>query len=50
MRSGTQARVRSWDTDTYVLEVSNVGIGTTSTGFFPGEDIKDLHLVQCLVS
>ena len=42
MRSGTQARVRSWDTDTYVLEVSNVGIGTTSTGFFPGEDIKGL--------
>jgi len=42
MRSGTQARVKSWDADTYVLEVGNVGIGTTTTGFFPGEDVKGL--------
>ena len=42
LRSGTQARVKSWDADTYVLEVGNVGIGTTTTGFFPGEDVKGL--------
>ena len=42
MRSGTQARVKSWDADTGVLEVGNVGIGTTTTGFFAGEDIKGL--------
>ena len=42
MRSGTQARVKSWDQDTGILQVGNVGIGTTTTGFFPGEDIKGL--------
>ena len=42
MRSGTQARVKNWDYDTMILKVSNVGIGTTTTGFFPGEDIKGL--------
>ena len=42
MRSGTQARVKSWDADTGVLRVGNVGIGTTTTSFFPGEDIKGL--------
>ena len=42
MRSGTQARVKSWDYDTKILQISNVGIGTTTTGFFPGEDIKGL--------
>ena len=42
MRSGTQARVKSWDVDTGILQVGNVGIGTTTTGFFPGEDIKGL--------
>ena len=42
MRSGTQARVKSWDIDTGILQVGNVGIGTTTTGFFPGEDIKGL--------
>ena len=42
MRSGTQARVKNWDVDTGILRVSNVGIGTTTTGFFPGEDIKGL--------
>ena len=42
MRSGTQARVKSWDADTYVLEVGNVGIGTTTTEFIAGEDIKGL--------
>ena len=42
MRSGTQARDKSWDVDTGILQVGNVGIGTTTTGFFPGEDIKGL--------
>ena len=42
MRSGTQARVKSWDVDTGILKVGNVGIGTTTTGFFAGEDIKGL--------
>ena len=42
MRSGTQARVKSWDQDTGILQVGNVGIGTTTPGFFPGEDIKGL--------
>ena len=43
MRSGTQARVKNWDYDTKILKVSNVGIGTTTTGFFPGEDVKGLE-------
>ena len=42
MRSGTQARVKKWDADTGILQVGNVGIGTTTTGFFAGEDIKGL--------
>tara|TARA_S200000501_G_scaffold61616_1_gene52235 strand:+ start:88 stop:1500 length:1413 start_codon:yes stop_codon:yes gene_type:complete len=42
MRSGTQARVKSWDYDTGVLQIGNVGIGTTVTGFFKGEDVKGL--------
>ena len=43
MRSGTQARVKNWDHDTGILKVGNVGIGTTTTGFFPGEDVKGLE-------
>ena len=53
MRSGTQARVKSWDDDTGILQVGNVGIGTTTTGFFAGEDIKGLTSVLysvCLIS
>ena len=42
MRSGTQARVKSWDVDTVILQVGNIGIGTTTTSFFAGEDIKGL--------
>ena len=42
MRSGTQARVKNWDYDTKILKVGNIGIGTTTTGFFAGEDIKGL--------
>ena len=42
MRSGTQGRVKNWDVDTGILKVGNVGIGTTTTSFFAGEDIKGL--------
>ena len=42
MRSGTQARVKNWDFDTGILRVGNVGIGTTTTEFIAGEDIKGL--------
>ena len=38
-RSYAQARVKSWDKDTNILTVSNVGIGSTVSGFFQGEDI-----------
>ena len=38
-RSYAQARVKSWDKDTNILTVSNVGIGTTVSGFFQGENI-----------
>jgi len=36
-RSGTEARVKSWDQDTNILLISNVGIGSTVSGFFTGE-------------
>ena len=36
----TEARVKEWDADTKVLKVSNVGIGTTISGFIPGEEIR----------
>ena len=42
MRSGTQARVKNWDSDTGILSISNVSIGDTITGFFAGEDVKGL--------
>ena len=42
MRSGTQARVKNWDSDTGILSISNVSIGGTITGFFVGEDVKGL--------
>ena len=35
----TEARVREWDVDTKILKVTNVGIGTTISGFIPGETI-----------
>ena len=38
--SNTEARVRSWDLDTKVLKVTNVGIGSTVNGFIPGEEIR----------
>ena len=39
-RSKTEARVKAWDNDTNILKVSNVSIGSTQLGFFPGETIK----------
>lgn len=38
-RSGTYARVKSWDYDDRILKVSNVGIGSTALAFLPGEKI-----------
>ena len=38
-RSFAQARVKNWDEDTNILQISNVGIGSTVAGFFPGEHI-----------
>jgi len=38
-RSFTQARVKSWDQDSKILQISNVGIGGTVKGFFVGEII-----------
>ena len=36
-RSKTEARVKEWDKDTKILKISNVSIGSTQLGFFPGE-------------
>ena len=41
--SGTIARVKEWDFDTKVLKLSQVGIGTTVSGFIPGEKIEGLE-------
>jgi hypothetical protein len=38
--SNTEARVRSWDLNTKVLKVTNVGIGSTVNGFIPGEEVR----------
>jgi hypothetical protein len=38
-RSKTRARVKDWDKDNNILKISNVGIGVTQLGFFPGETI-----------
>jgi len=35
--SKTKARVKYWDKDTNILKVSFVGIGTTTSGFYPNE-------------
>ena len=39
VRSYAQGRVKSWDSDTDTLKLSNVGIGSTVSGFFVGEDV-----------
>ena len=36
-RSKTEARVKEWDQDTKILKISNVSIGSTQFGFYPGE-------------
>ena len=38
--SHTEALVKSWDADTKVLKISNVGIGSTVNGFIPGEEVR----------
>ena len=38
--SHTEAIVREWDADTKVLKVANVGIGSTISGFIPGEEVR----------
>ena len=38
--SQIEARVKKWDIDTKILEVSNIGIGTTQAAFIPGEIIQ----------
>ena len=40
MSSGIEARVKEWDTDTKILKISNVGIGTTTKAFVLGETIQ----------
>ena len=43
MSSGIRATVKEWDTDTRILKVSNVGIGTTSAAFISGEKLQALE-------
>ena len=38
-RSKIRARVKDWDKDNNILKISNVGIGVTQLGFFPGETV-----------
>ena len=38
-QSGTEARVKNWDVDSYTLLIGNVGIGSTVSGFYRGEEI-----------
>ena len=38
-RSQVRARVKSWDSDTKILKISNVGIGATQLTFLTGETI-----------
>ena len=42
-------QVKNWDQDTGILSISQVGIGTTTTGSSKEKMSKDLHLVHCLV-
>jgi len=38
-RSFTTARVNEFDLDNYQLKISNLGIGGTIKGFYPGETV-----------
>ena len=40
LTSQIEARVKTWDTDTKILELTNVGIGTTQAAFIPGEVVQ----------
>ena len=50
MSSGIEARVKEWDTDTKILKISNVGIGTTQAAFIPGETIQATESTHFIVS
>ena len=43
MESFAEARVKEWYADTKVLKISNVGIGSTISGFNPGEEVR-IHI------
>ena len=49
MSSGIEARVKEWDTDTKILKISNVGIGTTHAAFIPGETIQATESTHFIV-
>ena len=49
MTSGIEARVKEWDTDTKILKISNVGIGTTQAAFIPGETIQATESTNFIV-
>jgi len=38
-KSQTRARVKDWNKETGTLKISSVGIGSTTRGFYPGENI-----------
>ena len=49
MSSGIEARVKEWDTDTKILKISNVGIGTTTKAFVLGETIQATESTHFIV-
>ncbi len=49
MTSGIEARVKEWDSDTKILKISNVGIGTTQAAFIPGETIQATESTHFIV-
>ena len=49
MSSGIEARVKEWDTDTKILKISNVGIGTTQAAFILGETIQATESTHFIV-
>ena len=49
MSSGIEARVKEWDTDTKILKISNVGIGSTQKAFIPGETIQATESTHFIV-
>ena len=49
MSSGIEARVKESDTDTKILKISNVGIGSTQKAFIPGETIQATESTHFIV-